>query len=49
MKPELKTNLETILQYVIDAEVTHYEECGEPDNHVYALALEALVQLKLEA
>lgn len=47
MNDELKSLLDRILDYVIDAEVEHYEESGEPENHIYALALEAKVALKL--
>ena len=47
MNQELKTLLDRILDYVVESEVEHYEESGEPDNHIYALALEAKVALKL--
>lgn len=48
MKPELLNQLLAIIDHVLETEVTHYEESGEPENHVYALALEAKVALQLE-
>lgn len=43
----LKDNLIRILDHVLETEATHYEESGEPENHIYALALEAKVALQL--
>jgi hypothetical protein len=34
--------LKTVLSYVLDAERQHFEESGEPAEHIYALALKAL-------
>lgn len=45
MSEQLKAQLLTILDYILETEATHYEECGEPDNHIYTLALEAKVTL----
>jgi hypothetical protein len=48
MTPELLNQLHTLLDHILETEVAHYEESGEPDAHIYALALEAKVALKLE-
>ena len=48
MNPKLHNQLLTIIDYVLETESVHYEECGEPENHVYALALEAKVALATE-
>lgn len=45
MPPELKTQLLTILDYILQTEATSYEECDEPENHIYHLALEAKLAL----
>jgi hypothetical protein len=37
--------LKTVLSYVLDAERQHFEESGEPAEHIYALALKALNDL----
>lgn len=49
MKPELKAALTQILDYVLETELTNYQECDEPEQHIYALALEAKISLNLEA
>ena len=45
MQHNLNETLLTILNHVLQTEVIHYEESGEPENHIYALALEAKVML----
>lgn len=47
MTPELKAQLDRILDYILETEATSYEESSEPENHIYALALEAKVALML--
>jgi hypothetical protein len=47
MTPELKAQLDRILDYILETEATNYQECDEPENHIYALALEAKVSLTL--
>lgn len=49
MQPELKAALDRILDYILVTELTSYQECDEPEQHIYALALEAKVSLNLEA
>ena len=41
MTDQLKNEFEIILNYIFEAEAKHYEESGEPANHIYALALQA--------
>ena len=49
MNQEQVELLKTILSYVLDAERQHFEESGEPAEHVYALALRALNELPEES
>tara|TARA_B110000971_G_scaffold211413_1_gene239682 strand:+ start:311 stop:499 length:189 start_codon:yes stop_codon:yes gene_type:complete len=39
---QLQAELLVILEYVLESEATHYEECEMPENHIYALALKAI-------
>jgi hypothetical protein len=48
MNQKLYAQLFTIIDYILETESTNYEECGEPENHIYALALEAKVALATE-
>ena len=38
MDQQQRKLLEQILEYVIQTEEQHFEECGEPADHVYAQA-----------
>ena len=47
MPQDLKTQLLTVLDYILETEATSYEECDAPENHIYHLALEAKLALTL--
>jgi len=48
MNKKLQEQLLIIIDHILKTEITHYEECGEPENHIYAIALEAKVALAAE-
>lgn len=38
-KGDNMTDLEILIAYILENEATHYEESGQPADHVYAVAL----------
>ena len=42
MNKQFQAELLVILEYVLESEATHYEECEMPENHIYALAVKAI-------
>ena len=48
MDSQLRSKLLVLIDHVLLTEATHYEESGEPDNHVYTMALELKLALTLE-
>lgn len=46
MTKEQHELLSKILEYVLDSEKQHFEESGQPDNHIYALASKAYEELQ---
>lgn len=47
MTKEQKDLLAEILTYVLDSERQHFEESGQPDNHIYALASKACEEFQV--